>query len=237
MRVLERVKLIGTERVLDAGCGSGRLTRELARMVPRGFVTACDLSQNMAREASKTLRALHSSAVLCADLNRLPFRGVFDLIFSTATFHWILDHDVLFAELRRALRDGGRLDAQCGGGPNLAAVHARADAVASRSRFRRYFEGWREPWLFASPAETEARLARAGFVSAHCSLEHAPTTFPDAERYRAFLQAVVMRPFLARLTDASLRNQFLDAVVSDAGNDNPPHTLDYWRLNIAATTI
>lgn len=235
MRVLDRLSVSGDERVLDAGCGSGRLTNELLRRIPRGFVVGCDLSENMARAAARTLGGEHAM-VVCADLSWLPFRRAFDLVFSTATFHWIRDHDRLFAAIRAVLRAGGRLEAQCGGGPNLAAVHARAERLASQPPFRPHFAEWQEPWLFASPAETEDRLLRAGFARATCALEHAPTEFPDAARYRAFLEAVVMRPFLARLPSAVLRNQFLDAVVAEAAKDHPPYTLDYWRLNISATT-
>ena len=236
MRVLGRVALAGTERILDAGCGSGRLTKELSHKVPQGYVIGCDLSVNMAQAAAKTLGTARN-AVVCADLSHLPFRGAFDLVFSTATFHWIRDHDRLFAELRQALGPAGRLEAQCGGGANLAAVHARAEALASEPRFRPHFAGWEEPWLFATPDETEARLIRAGFTRAMCSLEHTPTEFPDGERYRAFIEAVVMRPFLARLPTAVLQTQFLDAMVEGAANDDPPYTLDYWRLNISAATL
>lgn len=236
MRVLERVSAIGAERVLDAGCGSGRITMELTRKVPHGYVVGCDLSLNMAHAAANTL-GTRGEAVVCTDLAQLPFHHAFDLIFSTATFHWIRDHDRLFGELRQALRRNGRLEAQCGGGPNLAVVHARAEALATEPGFRSYFEAWEEPWFFASPEDTAARLLRAGFTMAKCTLEHTPTEFPDRQHYRAFLEAVVMRPFLSRLQSAELRNQFLETMVDAAATDDPPYTLDYWRLNISATTL
>lgn len=236
MRVLERISFGGDERVLDAGCGSGRLTKELTRKIPRGFVVGCDLSANMTHAAANTLGTTRNAAVT-ADLTWIPFHHAFDLVFSTATFHWVRDHDRLFAELRQALRHGGRLEAQCGGGPNLAEVHARAEKLVSEPPFRLHFAGWQDPWLFASPHETEARLLRAGFKTAVCSLEHAPTEFPNAELYRAFLEAVVMRPFLARLPTSDLRALFLDTMVHAAAADDPPYTLDYWRLNISAVTM
>jgi trans-aconitate 2-methyltransferase len=237
LRVLDRLSLSGSERVLDAGCGSGRLTTEIAARVPAGFVAGCDLSDNMVRAAADTLGRLPRRAVVRADLSTLPFRGSFDVVFSTATFHWIRNHDRLFAELRGALTVPGRLEAQCGGGANLAATHARADALASQPAFRAHFRDWREPWLLASPEETEERLRRAGFVTAHCWLEHAPTTFPNADTYRAFIESVVMRPYLARLADPRLRAKFLDTLVAQAADDDPALTLDYWRLNISATTM
>ena len=236
LRVLERVRLTGNERVLDAGCGSGRVTAAIASRLDRGFVVGCDLSVNMARMAAASLGDAPPSAVVVADLSVLPFRGAFDLVFSTATFHWIRDHERLFAELRAALRRGGRLEAQCGGGPNLAAIHARADALAATEPFRAHFTRWEEPWLFASPEETTRRLEQAGF-KANCWIEHAPTRFPDAERFRAFVESVVMRPYLARLADPGLRREFIDAIVAEAAADDPSFTLDYWRLNISAATM
>jgi trans-aconitate 2-methyltransferase len=234
VRVLERIELAGNEHVLDAGCGSGRLTKELASRLPRGSVVACDLSENMAHAAAETFQGVHAVPSVCADLTSLPFGRAFDLIFSTATFHWIQDHDRLFAELNAALRDGGRLEAQCGGGPNLAVIHARADALAGEAAFRASFAAWREPWHFAAPIETERRLRSAGFRTVHCWLEQAPTTFPDADSYRSFVEAVVLRPYLAVLSTPELRKRFLDRLVDEALEDDPPFFLDYWRLNISA---
>lgn len=237
LRVLERLPLGGDERVLDAGCGSGRLTSALAERLPRGYLVGCDLSENMTRIAKQSLGAAPSRVVVCADLLALPLAGTFDVVFSTATFHWVRDHDRLFGELRRVLRAGGRMEAQCGGGPNLARIHARANAIAARSQFQRYFLDWDGPWLFANPDETEARLRRAGFQEAHCWLEQAPTPFPDRETFRAFVEPVVMRPYLARVPDPELRREFLETVVEESAADNPPFTLDYWRLNISAATV
>lgn len=236
-RVLARVRFNGDERVLDAGCGSGRVTAMIASRLERGFVVACDLSENMTRAAAESLGSGDTGAVVCADLSMVPFRGVFDVIFSTATFHWIRDHDRLFAELHAALGGRGRLEAQCGGGPNLATIHARADALAATEPFRAYFTQWEEPWLFASPEETTARLARAGFTAIDCWLEPAPTNFPDGERFGAFIESVVMRPYLARLPDPALRRAFLDAIIARAAGDDPAFSLDYWRLNISAATM
>jgi trans-aconitate 2-methyltransferase len=236
LTVLDRLALTGSERVLDAGCGSGRLTREVSARTPNGSVVGCDLSENMARAAAGTLGASAPAGVVCADLTVLPFREVFDAVFSTATFHWIRDHDRLFAELRTVLRARGRLEAQCGGGPNLATIHARADALATSPEYQAHFDGWQEPWLFATPDDTASRLRSAGFVTVRCWLEAAPTSFRDAQRYRAFLESVVMRPYLARLAAPASRNSFLDVLVAQARADEPPFTLDYWRLNISAAT-
>jgi len=245
LRVLDRLSLRGDECALDAGCGSGRLTRELAARLPTGSVVGCDLSENMVRAAAATLGLAsggrpasgHSAhAVVCADLLALPFRQCFDVVFSAATFHWVRNHECLFSGLRESLRHPGVLEAQCGGGGNLERVHARAAALASTTPFRPYFANWVDPWVFAWPDEAEAVIQRAGFARVRCWLDESPTSFADAERYRSFLESVVMRPFLARLPTADLRSRFLDALVNAAAANNPPFTLDYWRLNISAAT-
>lgn len=241
LRVLERMELRGDERVLDAGCGTGRLTAALRARVPRGSVTALDLSERMVSAARGTLRAesdsppeAASTEVLCADLLALPFTREFDLVFSTATFHWVLDHERLFGELSSVLAPGGRLTAQCGGGPNIARTLQRATSAVSAEPFSPYFRDWRPRWQFAMPEVTRERLESAGFTDVRCWLEETPVTFRDAERHRAFLETVVMRHFLAALPSAALRDRLLDLMTEGALRDDPPLTLDYWRLNIDA---
>lgn len=235
-RVLEQLELSGFERVLDAGCGTGRLTELLAERLPGGRVVAVDRSINMVREAHALLtHGPRQSDAVAADLVALPFEPCFDVVFSTATLHWVLDHDTLFANLHAVLVPGGRLHAQCGGGPNLAHAHAHAAAAMALPAFADFFQSWNAPWHFAEPGEAERRLMAAGFVAVRCWLEAAPVTFADADIYRSFMKAVVLRPHLARLPEPILKAAFLDEVAARAAADTPPLTLDYWRLNLRAT--
>src|SRR6478609_5929143 len=133
MEVLGRLELNGDESVLDAGCGSGRVTEELLKRLPSGQMLAVDGSQAMIAEARERLG--DRASYMVSDLSELEVEEPVDLVFSTATFHWILDHDRLFQRLRAALLPGGRLVAQCGGEGNVA-EHARAIAtVAARPEF------------------------------------------------------------------------------------------------------
>ena len=236
MRVLNRLDLRGDERVLDAGCGSGRLTTELRARLPRGTVVATDLSFNMVVAARVTLAERFRDRwqlVNCA-AQELPFRERFDVIFSTATLHWVTDHPALFISLHEALAPGGRLHAQCGGGPNLAALHARAGELKASREFSSHFGGWRDPWEFADAATTAARLRAAGFSDIETSLEHAPTALSDAATYREFIRKVVLRPYLLYLPDDSSRDRFVGDLTGQAAADTPPYMLDYWRLNLTA---
>ena len=126
-RVLNDLRLRGDECVLDAGCGTGKLTHLLLQNLPRGRVVGLDLSRNMVQHARRDLQVAFGERVqfVAADLIALPFRDAFDGIFSTASFHWVLDHDILFSNLFAALRPGGWLHAQCGGGANIARLRQR----------------------------------------------------------------------------------------------------------------
>jgi trans-aconitate 2-methyltransferase len=236
-KVLARLTLAGEERVVDAGCGSGRLTASLAARLPRGHVVALDRSANMLAVARTNLRPAFGSRVsfVRAALPAVPLAGWADVVFSTATFHWIDDHPALFANILVALAPGGRLHAQCGGGPNLARARALAGEVMRRPIYAPSFEGWEAPWIYASPEETAARLTTAGFIEVHTDLEEASTTLASADDYRAFVTTVIYHPHLARLPDA-LRGRFIDEVTELAAATTPPFTLDYWRLNMTACT-
>ena len=234
-RVLDRLPLTGTERVLDIGCGTGRLTAEIARRVPAGRVVGVDRSAAMLQTASDWLRRSEAKTTLVrADAAALPFRRAFDAAFSGATFHWIHDHAALFRSIVTALRPGGRLVAQCGGGPNLALLYGRAGRLMREPRFARYFEEWSEPTNFADVETTRRRLEAAGFVDIEVSLEEAPTRFDGPDQFREFITNVCLRHQAARLPNME-RQSFLRDLTVEAARDSPAFTLDYWRLNIQGT--
>lgn len=226
--VLDRLELQGDETVLDAGCGSGRVTRLLLERLPSGRVIAVDASPDMVDRAREELRGA-PARVLEADLAApaLAAGEQVDAIFSNATFHWVPDHDALFAALATALRRGGRMSAQCGGEGNVAGVHAAALQAAADSELTARFTGWSPPWNFAGAERTEARLRAAGFEDVRCWLQDWPVT-PDEPR--AYLETVCLGPHLERLAEAE-RERFLDAVMARLG-ERP--LLDYVRLNIVA---
>jgi trans-aconitate 2-methyltransferase len=162
------------------------------------------------------------------DLLELELDEPVDAMISTATFHWIADHDRLFRRLHGALRPGGRLVAQCGGEGNIDVLRGEASAVLAREPYAEHFGDWRAPWNYAAPFQTRKRLLDAGFVSAECWLQAAPT---QPEHPREFLATIVLGPHSQQLPE-SLREQFMDDVLEELGE---PVIVDYVRLNIDAT--
>lgn len=234
-RVLARLPLRGDEVVADAGCGTGRLTAELLERLPDGHVIAIDGSANMLQVAADHLRPRYGDRVsfLQADLRELTLAEPVDAIFSTATFHWIADHEALFRVLFAALKPGGRLVAQCGGGPNIAGLMEQVATVQRQPEFAPYFRDWQEFWEFADAGTTARRLDVAGFVDIVTSLEETPTFLPSAADYHDFLETVVLRSHLEPLPNQALRTAFLDQLTDISAAAEPPFFLDYWRLNLA----
>lgn len=234
--VLDRLSLRGDETVLDAGCGTGKLTAELLKRLPSGRVIALDRSQNMMDQAKDFLGRDFSERVsfVKTDLLDIDLDREVDVIFSTATFHWVLDHPKLFANLFRALRPGGSLIAQCGGGPNLANFFKRTAAILATPPYAARFADWVDPFYFADPATTDSRLEAAGFVEMEIDLQPAPTQFASADEYSAFVETVILRDQLSRIPDKAQRQHLLSELTHHAAGDDPPWCLDYWRLNISA---
>lgn len=221
--VLDRLPLVGDERVLDAGCGTGRVTEQLLeRLGDRGRVIALDGSPAIVERARERLARFGDRVeYVVADLGRpLPIPGAVDAVLSTATLHWVPDHDALFANLAAVLRPGGWLVAQGGGVGNIASIQRVLATIR---------DGWPGPVHFETPLATTRRLDAAGFVDIECWLTDEPTRFEPGEPFETYLRTVVLGAHLERLP-AGEHDEFVAAVAAGIGEP----VIDYVRLNIVA---
>jgi trans-aconitate 2-methyltransferase len=225
--ILDRLDLAGDERVLDAGCGSGRVTSMLIERLPEGSVVAVDGSASMIEEVRSVLRPRDEAIV--SDLVELELSEPVDVVFSSAVFHWVLDHEALFANLRRALKPSGRLAAQCGGAGNISRLKASSAEVMAREPYAPHFEGFGEVWNYAGAEETEEQLGRAGFGDSRCWLQPWDIVPPEPAE---FLRTVCLGPYVDRLPE-DLREPFVADVIA---LEDEPLVLHYVRLNIDART-
>jgi trans-aconitate 2-methyltransferase len=161
-----------------------------------------------------------------ADLTALVLDRPVDAILSTATLHWVLDHDAVFTRLRDALVPGGRLVVQCGGEGNIAGVRRAIDAVAAGDPYAAALGGWAGPWNFASARDTAERLRRLGYADVWTWPQRIDVRPEDPQEY---LATVVLGSHLERLP-LELHQPFAAAVL--AALDEP--VVDYVRLNVLA---
>ncbi len=219
--VLDRLAGIAPDAtLLDVGCGTGRVTERLLELVPRGRVLAIDASPEMVELARERLG--DRAEVWCESALELELDEQLDAVFSTATLHWVPEHDRMWRVLAAALRPGGVLETQCGGAGNIARVRAAIDdAAAAQAPELAGFS----PWVFATPEETERRLSAAGFEAIRCGLEERPTVPGDVE---AFVRTSILAVHLQRLAPGR-REAFAHAVA-----ERVELPLDYVRLNVSA---
>lgn len=217
--VVERLELNGNERVLDAGCGTGRVTAMLLERLPAGHVIGLDGSAAMIEQAGVRFAGDPRVELVVADLTEpLPLDGQVDGILSTATFHWITDHDSLFRNLASVLRSGGQMVAQCGGAGNISSLEGIV------SRLGRTFGGK----TFATPEETRARLEAASFDHIATWLTEEPATIPEGD-LQAFLETVCLGAIVEGMSDEQRA-----AFVHEVARRMPEPRIDYVRLNIRA---
>lgn len=216
------LNLSGSERVLDAGCGSGRVTERLLERLPEGRVVALDGSGSMIEEARRRLAPFGDRVeyVVADLLEPLPVDPRVDAILSTATFHWVPDHDALFRNLSQVLVPEGQLAGQCGGEGNLLSVERALHDIGAPG-----FEGK----VYATAETTRDHLEECGFHDVDCWLHEEPTPFGSAEALETFLATVVLRRHVESMNGAVAR-AFLHEVVARL----PSLELDYVRLNMRA---
>lgn len=225
--LMERLPLSGSETILDAGCGTGRVTRMLVERLPEGKVVAVDGSAAMVEKVREVLRPGDESFV--SDLTALELSEPVDAVVSSAVFHWIPDHDALFARMRAALKVGGRIEAQCGGKGNIDEFRRVSGEVVAREPYAAHLRatGFEEPWFYADAEETEERLRAAGFTDVKAWLQPWDVVPPDP---REFMRTLILKPHVDSLPE-ELHEQLLDEVEAAVGE---PFSLRYVRLNISA---
>ncbi|MDN3351387.1 class I SAM-dependent methyltransferase [Actinomadura sp. DC4] len=221
-RTLGRFSFAGDETVLEAGCGTGRDTEALLDALPRGRVIAVDGSARMLDRLRERLAGrLDRVEAIQADLTEpLPVGAPADAAFSVATFHWIHDHDALFAGIARALRPGATFAADCGGKGNIAHVRAAVEDVLGAPT---------DIWHFAGAEETRERLERAGFTDVRAELVPDPARLEPGEQFDSYLRTVVLGAHLDRVPPAEH-----DAFVSAVAERLAEPVVDYVRLEFSA---
>jgi trans-aconitate 2-methyltransferase len=258
--VLEWRKWHGDEIVMDAGCGSGLLTRQLAKRVPRGKVYAVDIDSNMVRQARKNLQFFDNVEVMESSFTDVRLSQRLDIVFSNSALHWVQDHRNAFQIFWDMLKpmnstnkdtvvsgnsvgniDNSQLLIQCGGYGNLQHIITLLERIRQLDQFKAYFANWKQSWYFANPDDTDKLLKEIGYVNCRVYSNRDCITLPNRRIYSRFIKTVVAKPYLERLStdnDDKLKTAFLelflDEVKKHSSKSKTRWSLDFVRLNITA---
>jgi trans-aconitate 2-methyltransferase len=225
-QVLKWRKWHGDEIVMDVGCGSGLLTRQLAKQVPRGKVYAVDIDSNMIKQAKNNLQFSDNVEIIESSFIDVKLPRKVDVIFSNAALHWVQDHRKAFQNFWEMLKppkdsrnNGGQLLIQCRGHGNLQQTIMLLERIKHLDSFKRYFADWKQPWYFAKPDDTDNLLEEIGYTNRTTFLHSDHVTFPNRQMYAKFVKTVVMKPYLERLAidnnGCKLKTLFLDLFLDE----------------------
>jgi trans-aconitate 2-methyltransferase len=220
--LMDRLHLRGHERILDVGCGDGRMTAELARRVPNGLVLGVDSSPEMIRHSRESRPEVGAANLEFRELDarRLNFSAMFDLVFSNAALHWVDDHPAFLRGAARALKPGGRLVVSCGGKGNAADVFAAMRFVLRQTAWRPFFRRMQAPYFFYAPAEYRRWLAEADFFDCQVALIPKTAHYAGAAGLVAWLRTTWL-PYTQRVPEAR-REEFIATVATRYVAKHPP---------------
>lgn len=240
--LMSKLNLKGTEVVLDVGCGAGKITMELANQLPNGRVVGIDSSEQMINLAKSTvsLSKYSNLSFEVMDARNISFQEEFDLVFSNAALHWILDQTSVLKGVNRCLKPQGRLLFQMGGRGNTEAVLICFDELRILPEWERYFSGFSFPYSFLDIEEYRILLNEAKLTPLRVELLPKVMTFFDAEGLAGFVRTTCL-PYTERVP-TELRDTLVKKVVEryisrHSINKKDPIHVDMMRLEVEAQKI
>jgi trans-aconitate methyltransferase len=233
-KLLEKRRWIGNETVMDAGAGSGNLTKILADKVPHGQIYAIDADYNMVQQAKSNLSGCRNVQVIHSSMENVNLPTKVEVIFSNSALHWILDQTGIFSHFWQLLKPNGELLIECGGHGNIESALSIIFKIMLSDQFREHFVNWKQSWYFPKPDETERLLQKARFKDIQVNLSKLTTTFSDHESFANFVKTVIMKAFLGYLPNAKKKDQFVDTFLIEFEHSGGAWSLDFMRLDIFA---
>jgi trans-aconitate 2-methyltransferase len=220
--LVANLNLTGNERIMDLGSGDGKIAADIAALVSAGKVMGVDASPVMVKFAQESFpSADHPNlSFILMDARKLSFEEEFDLVFSTATLHWIEDHRSVLAGIRRSLAPGGRIVLQMGGKGNTQDMIETTQDLIKRPEWQGFFNGFTFPWHFYDVPEYESWLKEAGLISDEVKLMPKDAVYPTREMLTGWFGTTWL-PYLDRIPEER-RPEFVEAAVKAYLEVYPP---------------
>jgi trans-aconitate 2-methyltransferase len=219
--LISKLALTGTEALLDIGCGDGKITAELARLLSKGRVTGIDASPEMIRLAQESYppETHPNLKFLRMDAAKIDLDDLFDVAFSNAVLHWVEDHAAVLRGLSGSMNRGGRILFQMGGRGNALSVFEAIEKSIDRTGLREFFRNFVPPYHFYGPEEYEGWLEDAGFQKVRAELIPKDMEHSQRETLLGWLRTTWF-PFTDRLPEEK-REPFLNDVVDQIFESHP----------------
>ena len=235
--LLEKRSWIGNEVVMDAGAGSGNLTKILADKVPHGHVYAVDTDSNMVQQAKSNLSGCRNVQLIQSSMDKVSLPREVDVIFSNSALHWVINQEAVFLHFWQLLKPTGALLVQYGGHGTLKKPLSVIFKIMHSEQFKEHFANWKQSWYFPKPDETERLLQKVGFKEIQLDLSSQVISFSGRQNFAIFVSTVIMKPFLGYLPDAPRKDKFIDAFLNEFEGHGWSWSLEFIRLTISARKI
>ncbi len=238
--LIESIRLAGHEYVLDIGCGDGKVTAEIAKYVHKGCVIGIDNSAAMISLASQKFSTSQYPNLIFRqmDASELTFKQEFDVVFSNAALHWVIDHRPVLRGIYQALKPNGKVVVQMGGKGNAANLIKILDEIICESPWNEYFKEFSFPYGFYSPEEYETWLKEIGFKIQRIELRQKTMVHEDIEKFKGWIRTTWL-PYLCRVPK-HLKKSFINLIVDRyienyLSNRNDQIEIVMQRLEFVAT--
>jgi trans-aconitate methyltransferase len=234
---LAHLTLKGSERILDVGCGDGKITASIADRVPSGKVVGIDPSHDMIGFASKHFAtpARQNLRFEVADARSLPFRAEFDLAVSFNALHWVPDQAAALASIRAALAPGGRAQLRMVPQGPRTSLEDVIEEVRHVPRWADFFAGFRKPYVHFTPEEYRALAEAAGFRVASINVDDNTWDFKTRDAFVAWARATFV--FWSQHVPESERDAFINDVLDRyqpiaADNPSEANTFKFYQMEV-----